>query len=391
MQNPTNNIQTDSKESSARISITSSLAVKTLAWIGVCAVLYLGKAALAPVLFAIVLAMLLSPLVDWLELRRIPRMLAALLSVCIVIASIGLIIDVAWGPTLKWIDSAPAVLQKVEQRVRPLRRMISRLESVTNRASSLTASTTTNPASTPASGSPDAVHIDALTTTRLVLIDTTAVAILTVFLLAIGARTLRRIEAALVNHGHRYQCMRVVESVRSELSRYFATLTLINIGLGLVTSGVMALWGLPSPWLWGIMAAVLNFIPYVGPTITLFILTVVSIVTFEGYGPAIGVAGSYLLITAFEGQFIQPLLVGFRLNLNPIVLFLGIWLAGWFWGVAGVLLATPVLIALKEIANQQTELSVLKAILNGQIASGVINRQERPGPVIPASNTSGEK
>jgi predicted PurR-regulated permease PerM len=170
-----------------------------------------------------------------------------------------------------------------------------------------------------------------------------------------------------VNHGYRYQCMRVVEAVRHELSRYFATLALINIGLGLVIAGVMALWGLPSPWLWGMVVALLNFVPYVGPTISLFVLTIVSLVTFDGYGPAIGVAGSFLLITTIEGQFVQPLLIGHRLNLNPIMLFAGIWLAGWFWGIAGVVLATPVLIALKEIANRQSGLSVMKALLSGQL------------------------
>lgn len=355
--------------SSAPASFTPNLpfALKVLAWIAVGAVLYVGKPAFAPILFAVLLAMLLSPLVDLLELHHVPRMLASVFSVGILLATIVITIDAAWSPTLAWIDDAPAILQKVEQKVRPLRRIIARIESVTSRASSLTTLTSQN-----ANNTAGSARMDALATTRTVLIDTATVAILTVFFLAIGARTLRRMEAAFVNHGYRYQCMRVVEAVRHELSRYFATLALINIGLGLVIAGVMALWGLPSPWLWGIVVALLNFVPYVGPTISLFVLTIVSLVTFEGYGPAIGVAGSFLLITTIEGQFVQPLLIGQRLNLNPIMLFAGIWLAGWFWGIAGVVLATPVLIALKEIANRQSGLSVMKALLSGQLLTNAV-------------------
>jgi predicted PurR-regulated permease PerM len=352
-----------------------SFSLKTLAWIAVGVVLYLGKPAFAPILFAVLLAMLLSPLVDLLELQRVPRMLASILSVGALLAIIVVAIDTAWSPTLEWIDDAPAILQKVEQKVRPLRRIIARVESVSTRASSLTTTATNQNAAGSAAG---ATRMDALSTTRAILIDTAAVAILTVFFLAIGARTLRRIEAAFVNRGYRYQYMRVVEAVRHELSRYFATLTLINIGLGLTITGVVALWGLPSPWLWGMGVALLNFVPYIGPTISLFVLIVVSLVTFDGYSTAIGVAGSFLLITTIEGQFVQPLLIGYRLNLNPIMLFAGIWLGGWFWGISGVVLATPVLIALKEIANRQSGLSVMKALVSGQltVASPVTSMQE---------------
>ena len=353
-----------SNDSDTHGRITNQTAIKIIAWIAVGAVLYVCKPALAPVLFAMVFAMLLSPLVDALQRHHVPRMLAAILAVGVLIAGLAAVVDAAWSPALKWIDNAPVVLQKVEQKVRPLQRIIARLDSVTMRASSLTNTHAASSAESSAESS--AAGMDTLDATRVILIDTATVSILTVFLLLMGARTLRSIEAVSNVHIGHYHCIRVVEAVRSELSRYFSTLALINIGVGLAISGVMALWGLPSPWLWGVMAAILNFIPYIGPAITLCILIVVSLVSFDGYVVAIGVAGSFLLITTIEGQVVQPLLVGFRLNINPVVLFVAIWLAGWFWGVAGVLLATPTLIAWKEIVNHQPEESILKAILNGQ-------------------------
>lgn len=338
--------------------------VTVIAWLMIGGVLYIGKAAFAPIMFAILLAMLLSPLVDFLERHRTPRGLASMVVVGALIGIMTLIIDAAWSPTLRWVDDAPAVLQKVEQKIRPLQKIVARVQSVTTRASTLTnVATNGKPQTAP---TPTDAGVNALDASRTILIDLATVSILTVFLLVAGGRTLRSIEQALMGYTQRYQCMMIVNAVRSELSRYYLTLTLINVGLGLATTGMVALWDLPNPWLWGTMAGLLNFFPYVGPTITLSILSVVSLVSYEGYGTAIGVAGSFLFIATIEGQIVQPLLVGFRLNLNPIILFLAIWFAGWFWGVAGIILATPVLITLKEIANQQIEPSVLKAVLSGK-------------------------
>jgi len=335
-------------------------APKILVWFAVGLVLYVGKPAFAPLLFAVLFAMLLSPLVDLLQRYHVPRMIGSILAVGILIAGLAAILDAAWSPALKWIDNAPAVLQNVEQKVRPLQRIVGRIESVTIRASAIANTHTAN------SNDIGAVGIDTLAATRTVLIDTGTVSILTVFLLWIGARTLRRIESVPSIHSGHVQCIRIVEAVRGEFSRYFSALALINVGVGIVVTGVMSMWGLPSPWLWGIMAAILNFIPYVGPTITLCVLMVVSLASFEGYAVAIGVASSFLLIVTIEGQLVQPLLVGYRLNINPIILFVAIWLGGWFWGIAGILLATPVLITCKEIANRQPGESLVKAILNGQ-------------------------
>jgi len=123
------------------------------------------------------------------------------------------------------------------------------------------------------------------------------------------------------------------------------------VGLGFATAFAMMWCGMPSPFLWGTMAAILNFIPYVGSTTTLIVLTVVAIVSFDGLGRVFAVAGSYLAIATIEGQFVQPLLVGRRLELNPLLVFLALWFGGFFWGIAGVILATPTLVALKVVAE----------------------------------------
>jgi predicted PurR-regulated permease PerM len=96
---------------------------------------------------------------------------------------------------------------------------------------------------------------------------------------------------------------------------------------------------------------VLNFIPYAGSATTLVLVTLVAAVSFDGLGHAAGVSLSYLGLATLAGQIVQPLLVGRRLEVNPLLIFLGLWFGGFFWGIAGVVLATPVLVALKVIAE----------------------------------------
>jgi predicted PurR-regulated permease PerM len=108
---------------------------------------------------------------------------------------------------------------------------------------------------------------------------------------------------------------------------------------------------MPTPFLWGTLAAVLNFIPYAGPATTLSVLTLIAFVTFDGLSHVFAVAGSYLVLVAIEGQMVQPLLVGRRLKVNPLLVFLALWFGGLFWGIAGIVLATPTLVALKVVAE----------------------------------------
>jgi predicted PurR-regulated permease PerM len=153
--------------------------------------------------------------------------------------------------------------------------------------------------------------------------------------------------ASDVKAGHIIAC---IEKVRSEVGRFYVTTALINVGLGVAVTFAMMLLGMPTPYLWGTMAAILNFIPYAGATTSLIVLTVVAVISFDGLGHAAAVAASYLTIATIEGQFVQPLLVGRRLQLNPVLVFLALWFGGFFWGIAGIILATPTLVAVKVVA-----------------------------------------
>jgi predicted PurR-regulated permease PerM len=190
-----------------------------------------------------------------------------------------------------------------------------------------------------------------LAATRGAVLSAVTVAILTVFLLAGGPPMLARMTSALVSDLNSAHVIGVIEKVRRELGRFYATTALINAGLGFVTGCAMMWCGMPNPFLWGTLAAVFNFIPYAGPTATFILLTSVAFVSFDGSAQIAAVAGSFLAIAAIEGQIIQPLLVGRRLKLNPMLVFLALWFGGFFWGIAGIVLATPALATLKVISE----------------------------------------
>jgi predicted PurR-regulated permease PerM len=197
----------------------------------------------------------------------------------------------------------------------------------------------------------DNAPIVVLDATGSVLAALLTFVVVTLFLLAGGPPMLARMTAAFADDLHASHVLDVIEKVRAEVGRFYVTTALINLSLGCATTLAMMAWGMPTPYLWGVLAALLNFIPYAGPAVTLVIVTLVAIVSFDPLGQVLGVAGSYVLIAMVEGQVIQPLLVGRRLEVNPLLIFLALWFGGLFWGIAGIVLATPALVALKVVSE----------------------------------------
>jgi predicted PurR-regulated permease PerM len=148
----------------------------------------------------------------------------------------------------------------------------------------------------------------------------------------------------------------MLRDIRREITRYLVTISIINAALGIITAGVTALFGLPNPLLWGVVAGVLNFIPYLGGAVTTVILTIVSFVTFEGWVDILLPPLVFVIINGLEGNVVTPIIIGKRLSLNPIGIFLSLLFWGWIWGVAGVFLATPILVTLLISANKLTQL-----------------------------------
>jgi len=126
----------------------------------------------------------------------------------------------------------------------------------------------------------------------------------------------------------------------------------------------MQLLGMPSPLLWGTLAAVFNFVPYFGSACTLLVVSGVALVTFDSLGHVFAVAGSFLVLITLEAYVVQPLLVGRRLELSPLAVLLGVWFFSALWGVVGIILAVPVLLTLKVLARENPDSSALLAFLS---------------------------
>lgn len=257
-----------------------------------------------------------------------------------------------WNPAQKWLVAAPRTASVIQHKIAPAARFVQRIEVVSDRAEKLTQNMANGAATpAPAAGAAPADTEGVLVATRAALIGALTVAILTLFLLSAGPPVIARMSATFADNTHAAQILLVYKAIRAEVARYYATLALINLGLGLATASAMWALGMPNPVLWGVMAAVFNFIPYVGSAATFLILCVVAFVSLNDLGRILAVPGSYLALATVEGQVVQPLLVGRRLELNSIIVFLALWFGGWFWGIPGIILAIPALVALKVAAE----------------------------------------
>ncbi len=315
--------------------------------------LYFGHAAFIPVALALLAGLILSGPVEALYRLGLPRGLSAVLILIAALAAVSGLIALMWAPSQQWYASAPHTLTVIQKKFTPAARLMRRMEDLSQRAGKVAAVNSGEPAIVAVAQ--ESASSALLATLRDSAIGLATFVVITLFLLAGGPPMVSRMTAAFFSHLKSHHIQKYIEKIRAEVGQFYVTTSLINVGLGIVTTLVMMWWGMPTPYLWGVLAALLNFIPYAGATATLLIVTLVAIVSFEGLGPAVGVALSYLAIATIEGQVVQPLLVGRRLEVNPLLIFLGLWFGGLFWGVAGVILATPVLVALKVMAENAVD------------------------------------
>ena len=315
--------------------------------------LRLGRDLLIPVVLAVLLALVLSGIVETLRRYRVPRGVSALVLLLLIGVAMGGVLHAVWTPARQWIESAPRVLRTIEHKTRSAQSVVRRIDAIARRASAL-AGAGDPPGAAPAPAPPASwvSAMDVVESTSGVAAALLMGAALTLLLLAAGPPTLARMTAPIASEGRAVQALRVIDAIRVELGRYYGTLALLNLLFGTATSLLMWSLGMPNPMLWGALAAVLNFIPYLGCATTFVILTVVAFVSFDGIGKTLLAGTSFLLLAAIEGHIIEPVFVGRRLDLNPIVVLVALWLGAWMWGIAGMVVALPVLVATKVAASR---------------------------------------
>jgi len=330
---------------------TAQHSLAVIAIILVIGSLHLARSAVVPLLFAAFLALLLSPAVNPLARRRVPRVLGATIVMVSLTATVALALNATWRPARAWLDTAPTTMRLLELKLRPVTRIIAKVESVSAQAGRV-ASPAAGTADSPPAPAPAAHERSTVQNTQDWLIATVSMLIITFFLLAAGPSLLVRLGAAWSGDPTGTRLLQLATTISEDLGRYFATVTLSNLLLGVATMATMYWLGMPNALLWGGVAFLLNYIPYAGSAVTLTLLTVVAIVSFEGLGKAFAVAATYLTLATIEGQLLQPVLVGRRLDVHPLVVLLSLWFGGWLWGIAGVALAMPLVVSAKALAME---------------------------------------
>jgi predicted PurR-regulated permease PerM len=151
--------------------------------------------------------------------------------------------------------------------------------------------------------------------------------------------------------------------IETSVTRYLRTVTLINIGLGLATWGVLAALKMPNAGLWGMVAGVLNIVPYLGAVATAGILALAAIVSFDSLGRALLMPGAFLLLNMIEANVVTPALMGKQFPLNPVAVFVGLLFWGFVWGIPGAILAVPMMVTIKIVCDRVPSLRALGELL----------------------------
>jgi predicted PurR-regulated permease PerM len=175
----------------------------------------------------------------------------------------------------------------------------------------------------------------------------TVVVFLTYFLLAVGDLFLQKLVGVLPQFKDKRVAVTIARETEAQISLYLFTTTLINTGVGVVTGIAMYLLGLPNAVLWGVVAAVLNFVPYVGAVANTVLLALAAFIAFEDTGRALLVPGTFLALNLIESNLVTPTIYGNRMKLNTVALFIGLVFWWYIWGVPGAILAVPIMATLK--------------------------------------------
>ncbi|MEP6656191.1 MAG: AI-2E family transporter [Betaproteobacteria bacterium] len=322
----------------------SRLALVVLAVIAVGGVLSFAREVFFPLVAAALLSMLLSPIVAQIERLRLPRVAAALVVVLSVIGLLFLAIDALLEPLARALDALPAMQGLLQRIIRLLRATMGApfADWGAARLNEWTAS-----GGNAASG----VLFNHLLSASLGVVT---VLLLAFFLLASGDLFLQKLIRVIPRIRDKVNALKIVRTVQEEVSRYLLTVTMINSMLGIVVGMVCWYFDLPNPVLWGTLVGLLNYIPYLGPFVNLVLLTAASAAHFGTVADIMVIPVTFSAITLIEGQVLTPMIVGRQVELNPVVVFVGLLFWAWLWGVPGMIVAVPLLIIAK-VWTQHTE------------------------------------
>lgn len=348
-----------------------SISFKWLLALALLYTLYLAQTLLVTLVVTLLIALLMSPLVAILKRVHVPRFFSALVLLTLLIAPFSFLGVQLAEPIQKWAKLLPELSVQFTEQLNSINNAIQGNDSQQvvatppKRKSSFFNwfADDEEIAEKPAEPEKNIVTerikqggLEILLTmaaaTPMMIAQILTGLVLILFLLIFGPSLFQAYVNSVQEDANRQKILTLVGSMQRELSRYIGTISLINIGLGACTALSLQLLGIEDALLWGVLAAMLNFIPYVGSIIGLCILLLAGITQFGMALSALVPALAYLILNVIESQFITPTILGKNMRLNPLLVILWLIVWGWLWGAIGVLLAVPILVCLKLILGQ---------------------------------------
>ena len=342
----------DAAATTTRPRAPASLVV--LAVLAVGYTLWATQDLILPVLLAMFFALVGNPIIRVLQRIRIPRFLAALAVLCSGLALAILLGQQLVQPASEWIREAPRELRSLAPKLQKLAKpMQDANKAAENIARAAGGENTSRPVQVVRTEVNDPYRV--LTTTPRMVASILAVVLLTFFFMVYGQDLQRHAIALLPDRQKKRVTVEILHTIEIEVSRYVLTISVINMVVGLVFAACLYL-GLDLPLdqalLWGTLAAILNFAPYVGPLIGIVVMLLMGFSSFNDPLQALLPAAIYLGLHTLEGQIVTPIVLGKRMALSPLILILALMVFGWMWGIIGLLLAVPMLVCVKIVLTR---------------------------------------
>ena len=302
-----------------------------------------------PLTAAIVIAIALVPLLEWLERRGLPSSLAAFLALATFLAIINAALAIIVVPATGWFARLPDSIPRIQSNLAPLIDFYSTLQRFVDRTLMSVASGTEATAQAVAATAPTSVVDYFISSAPAAAIQLFFAVLVIFFFLSSWTRLRKGTIRRRGSFDGAMQTARVIQNVVDATADYLATITMINAILGLTVSLLLWALGMPSPFMWGGIVSICNFVPYLGPIVAAVLLGLGGLMTFDAVGLALLPATIFIGVHLVEANLVTPLVLGKRLTVNPLLILVSLSFWGWVWGTPGALLAVPLLLILQTV------------------------------------------
>ncbi|TWU22316.1 pheromone autoinducer 2 transporter [Novipirellula galeiformis] len=348
------------------------ISIRVCAFMLVLYALYFARSLAVPIVTAMVVYLVLRPIVRHGSRIGIPPSIGAIGTMLGILVLLGLGTYLVIQPAQEIIADTPRHLVVVKEKLSFITERLRAVDAATEElaetaeAEEVGVAEEETPVPVEIKQANWASNLSYLSGTGNIVSFLTICGALLYFLLATGDDLLRSIMRTLPSFTARRRLIEVIQNVQEGLGSYLAQVSVINAGLGVAVGTAMGLLGMPSPIVWGVMAFAFNFIPMIGAVAGACIIFVTALVNFEATYYAFVVTGTFLTLTSIEGQFLTPAILGRSMSMSPVLVFLSIVIWGWMWGLMGVFLSIPILIAMRMACEGFEGLTPLATILGAE-------------------------